>query len=208
MNGGPSPVRELRPGGTAPPAPLQPVGSYWEPPRQPAAPVAGLVYAGFWIRLGAYLIDVIPLLILSVVLMLPTISSIGDAVRGVPPPGPGVTVDSPEFAAYQALLMQRINEALAPMYSVSALAQLFSAAYFIGFWTWRGQTPGMMLLGLRIARDADGAPPGLARSILRYVGYVISGIVLFIGFIWVAFDRKKQGWHDKIAGTVVVRRAG
>jgi uncharacterized RDD family membrane protein YckC len=167
----------------------------------------GLVYAGFWIRVGAYLIDLIPLVVLSGIFFLPMLSSIGDVVRDVPRPGPGVTVDSPEFQAYQAQLMQRLNEALAPMYSLSGLTQLFSAVYFIGFWTWRGQTPGMMLLGLRIARDADGTPPGLARSILRYVGYVVSTIVLFIGFIWVAFDRKKQGWHDKIAGTVVVGRA-
>jgi uncharacterized RDD family membrane protein YckC len=189
------------------PSPYPPQ-SYWEAPPQGAAPVAGLVYAGFWIRVGAYLIDIIPQLILWGILFIPMFASIGDVIRDVPPPAPGVSIDSPEFQAYQALIQQRISEALAPMYSLSGLSQLLSAVYFIGFWTWRGQTPGMMLLGLRIARDADGTPPGLARSILRYVGYVISTIVLFIGFIWVAFDRKKQGWHDKIAGTVVVRRAG
>ncbi|TAL09221.1 MAG: RDD family protein, partial [Chloroflexota bacterium] len=47
---------------------------------------------------------------------------------------------------------------------------------------------------------------GLGRSLLRYLGYLISWWILGIGFIWVAFDRKKQGWHDKIGGTVVVRR--
>jgi uncharacterized RDD family membrane protein YckC len=39
----------------------------------------------------------------------------------------------------------------------------------------------------------------------RYVGYIISTIPLCLGFLWVGFDSKKQGWHDKIAGTVVVR---
>jgi uncharacterized RDD family membrane protein YckC len=101
-----------------------------------------------------------------------------------------------------------MTSATSPITSVSGLLQLVSIAYFVGFWAWRGQTPGMMLLGLRIARDADGTPPGLGRSILRYIGWVISAFVLFIGFIWIAFDSKKQGWHDKIAGTVVVRRSG
>ena len=50
--------------------------------------------------------------------------------------------------------------------------------------------------------------PGLGRSILRFVGYWICWITLFIGFFWVGFDSRKQGWHDKIAGTVVVRRSG
>ena len=94
------------------------------------------------------------------------------------------------------------------MYPVFGLFQLVSIVYFVGFWAWRGQTPGMMLLGLRVAREADGTNPGLVRSILRYAGYFLSWIALFIGFIWVAFDSRKQGWHDKIAGTVVVRRAG
>jgi uncharacterized RDD family membrane protein YckC len=48
----------------------------------------------------------------------------------------------------------------------------------------------------------------LGRSFLRYVGYWVVWITLFIGFIWVAFDGRKQGWHDKIAGTLVVRRSG
>jgi uncharacterized RDD family membrane protein YckC len=59
-----------------------------------------------------------------------------------------------------------------------------------------------------VARDTDGTKPGFGRSFLRYVGYWVAWITLFIGFIWVAFDGRKQGWHDKIAGTLVVRRSG
>jgi uncharacterized RDD family membrane protein YckC len=65
----------------------------------------------------------------------------------------------------------------------------------------------MMLLGLRVARESDGSAPGLGRSFLRYIGYFVSGLALGIGFLWVAFDSRKQGWHDKIAGTVVIRRS-
>jgi uncharacterized RDD family membrane protein YckC len=45
----------------------------------------------------------------------------------------------------------------------------------------------------------------VGQSIGRYLGYYVSMIPLFIGLIWVAFDKRKQGWHDKLAGTVVIR---
>jgi hypothetical protein len=48
--------------------------------------------------------------------------------------------------------------------------------------------------------------PGIA--FLRCVGYLISGPVLCLGFLWIAFDGKKQGWHDKIAATLVIRERG
>jgi uncharacterized RDD family membrane protein YckC len=53
---------------------------------------------------------------------------------------------------------------------------------------------------------ATGRNIGIGRAIGRFVGYAISGIALDIGFIWVAFDARKQGWHDKIASTFVVRK--
>jgi uncharacterized RDD family membrane protein YckC len=186
---------------TPPPVP-------WAAPEPQPGPAPGIQYAGFWIRLGAYLIDSIPLLILGFIFILPMFGAMGEALRDIPPPPIGTPVDSPAYLEWQRLLTERMVESTASVSSASGLLQLVSAVYFIGFWTWRAQTPGMMLLGLRIARDADGTPPGLGRSILRYIGYFVSAIVLFIGFIWIAFDSKKQGWHDKIAGTVVVRRSG
>jgi uncharacterized RDD family membrane protein YckC len=130
------------------------------------------------------------------------------ALGDVPFPAPGTQYNSPEYQAWQALVTQRMTVAMAGIYPAFGLIQVASITYFVGFWTWRGQTPGMMLLGLRVARDVDGTPPGFTRSLLRYVGYLLSWVALFIGFIWVAFDSRKQGWHDKIAGTVVVRRSG
>jgi hypothetical protein len=62
---------------------------------------------------------------------------------------------------------------------------------------------GKMTVGIKVV-GADGQPPTGGRALLRYVGYALSGLVLSLGFLWVIFDRKRQGWHDKIAGTYVV----
>jgi uncharacterized RDD family membrane protein YckC len=67
-------------------------------------------------------------------------------------------------------------------------------------------TPGKMLFSLQIVKADTGAALTLKESVIRYFGYYLAAIPLFIGFFWVAFDKRKQGWHDKIAGTVVVRR--
>jgi uncharacterized RDD family membrane protein YckC len=80
---------------------------------------------------------------------------------------------------------------------------IFSIAYFLVSWTKSGQTIGKMALGIKIV-GADGQPPSGGKAVLRYLGYFLNAIVLSIGFLWAAFDRKRQGWHDKIAGTYVI----
>jgi uncharacterized RDD family membrane protein YckC len=90
-------------------------------------------------------------------------------------------------------------------YTGSGISLLVGLLYFVGFWGWRGQTPGMMPFNMTIVRADDGGSVDWVRALLRYVGLIISFLVLLIGVIWVAFDSRKQGWHDKIAGTVVVR---
>ena len=82
---------------------------------------------------------------------------------------------------------------------------VFGLVYFVGLWTWRGQTIGMMPFRLFVVGTQDGAKPDIVRAFLRYVGLVISFLVILLGVIWVAFDARKQGWHDKLANTVVVR---
>ena len=81
-----------------------------------------------------------------------------------------------------------------------------SAVYSILLWALFGGTLGQRMLGLHVVDAATGQNIGLGRSIGRYVGFVISAIALDIGFIWAAFDPRKQGWHDKIASTFVVRK--
>jgi uncharacterized RDD family membrane protein YckC len=67
-----------------------------------------------------------------------------------------------------------------------------------------GQTPGKRWMGVRVVRK-DGEPLDAATVIIRYVGYFINSVAFMIGWIWAAFDADKQGWHDKLAGTIVVR---
>lgn len=75
--------------------------------------------------------------------------------------------------------------------------------YPVGFWVLLGQTPGKLLMGVRIAR-INGQPLTIRRALLRYVGYWLSAIPLGLGFFWVLVDDRRQCWHDKLAGTYVV----
>ncbi len=83
---------------------------------------------------------------------------------------------------------------------------ILEPVYHIAFWTWRGQTPGKMLLGIRIVR-VDGKRIGLGRAIIRYIVYPLSAILLLIGYLMIIWDSKKQSLHDKAAGTCVVKAA-
>lgn len=79
--------------------------------------------------------------------------------------------------------------------------------YFVGFWLWKGQTPGLMVIRARVVRE-DGKPLDLRSSIMRFIGYLVCLFTFGIGFIAVIFDLRKQGWHDRIAGTRVVSTRG
>ncbi len=81
---------------------------------------------------------------------------------------------------------------------------IISMSYLPFFWTLRGQTPGMMLMGTKVIRT-NGTNISFGYAILRYIGRIVSGAVLGLGFVWIAFDARKQGWHDKIADTYVVK---
>jgi uncharacterized RDD family membrane protein YckC len=80
---------------------------------------------------------------------------------------------------------------------------ILAAVYFVPAWGLAGTTIGMRIVGLRIIRE-NGRQPDLAAAAIRFVVMVFSFVLLAIGVLWVAFDAKKQGWHDKAAGTVVV----
>jgi uncharacterized RDD family membrane protein YckC len=91
---------------------------------------------------------------------------------------------------------------------IGACYIILMIVYFTYFHGIKGRTPGKMLMGLQVV-STDGAPIGFGTSFLRSVSYLVSSLLFTIplGFIWAAFDRKKQGWHDKIAGTVVIIRS-
>ena len=86
------------------------------------------------------------------------------------------------------------------------LGTILGLAYYVYFWSSAGggQTLGMKALAIKVVKT-DGTPLTVTTAIIRYVGLIVAFICLFIGVIWVAFDANKQGWHDKIAGTYVVK---
>ena len=184
--GGYSPPPPPPPGGYQPPAPMQPAG-YPAPQGYGYAPQ--VTYAGFWIRFVAYVIDaiiiIVPVIILAVIIGIAT----GVAI--------GVTGNTTSN-----------NTGTAAMGGMQILLQLITfvitIGYFVYFWG-QGSTIGMRLFHLRVADATTGAPIGYGRAALRYVGFVISSIPCDIGLIWAAFDSRKQGWHDKIANTVVLQ---
>jgi len=142
-------------------------------------------YSGFWRRVMAFLIDMVILYFISLVLFF-----IGFMVlhTGSVSRFPGVSLT--EMGSFVILYC-----------IVTLLVYMLYFTYFHGI---AGQTPGKMILGLLVVQTTgEKMTPGIA--FLRWVGYIISSLFLYLGFIWIAFDGKKQGWHDKIAGTVVIQ---
>lgn len=72
------------------------------------------------------------------------------------------------------------------------------------FWVLKQATPGKLVVHARIVDADTGLDPSLLQWVVRYLGYFVSTVFLGLGFLWVAIDARKQGWHDKLAGTVVV----
>lgn len=76
--------------------------------------------------------------------------------------------------------------------------------YHVVLWTWRSSTIGGIIMGIKLVR-VDGRPVDFMAALIRSLAAVFSAVVLGTGFLWVVFDRNKQSWHDKIAGTVMVK---
>ncbi|MBA7609424.1 hypothetical protein ES703_16615 [subsurface metagenome] len=141
-------------------------------------------YAGFWIRLVAYIIDWIVIWIIS-------------AILG----GIFWMFTFPIWA-----LGAPWDEVTRPFWLMNFPTWPLAAAYFICFWARRGETPGMMALKIRVVH-ADGTllKWDWGAALLRFLGYIICWITLGLLFLWVAFDSRKQGIHDKFADTYVVK---
>ncbi len=138
-----------------------------------------LEYAGFWIRFGAGIIDLFILLAVPYSICLTVYK-------------------------FSALTIDTVQIHLPIIAICFVLWFILIVAYFTGFWVWRGQTPGKMATGIKVIRT-DSSPVAVQFALLRYLGYLISTITVFAGFIWIAFDSRKQGLHDKIADTYVVK---
>jgi uncharacterized RDD family membrane protein YckC len=85
------------------------------------------------------------------------------------------------------------------------LIALIAGIAIVTFWRYFGATPGKLAVGLKVVDAETGQPPSTGRLVVRVLSYLVSALPLYLGFLWIAFDRRKQGWHDKIAGTVVIQ---
>lgn len=133
---------------------------------------------------------------------------------------------APEAAVEYMGFWIRVAAAIIDYLVISVISSLFSLILQVGafpfqvgaflffpvFWLYhwlftglRGQTLGKMALGIKVV-NAAGSVPGLGRAALREIpGKILSTIAVCLGFLWVIWDGQKQGWHDKIASTHVVR---
>jgi uncharacterized RDD family membrane protein YckC len=183
------------------------------PPEVVPGPAPGYAYVGFWRRFCAFIIDgfiiAIPTWLISIPMLLGPLSSgsfrlIYDTNGFVTDPNTGRFVPDPKaFAALTASLQGMFQWLILATVAIFVLQMLYHAV----LWSRAGGTLGQLLLGIQVRREVDGERISFGRGCLRYFGYIVSIWVLYIGFIWVAFDARKQGWHDKIAGTVVIRRS-
>jgi uncharacterized RDD family membrane protein YckC len=141
-------------------------------------PPSHLAPAGFWIRTVAYLVDAFLLSLIGGAFPYLVITNTS-----------GVQVGNGQHLSTSA-----------------GGSILISLIYFVIFWSHfgGGRTLGMRLLRLRVIRE-DGSELGVVDAAIRWLGLWLSFVICFIGVIWVAFDSRHQGWHDKIARTLVVR---
>jgi uncharacterized RDD family membrane protein YckC len=136
-----------------------------------------LVYAGFWQRFGAYFLDGILLYMLTFVLLL--------VVYGT------IYLDDPSAYWGPASLV---------------ISYLVPPFLIVMFWVKKSATPGKMAISATIVDARTGGKPSTKQFVIRYFAYGLSFLGLGLGYLWIVFDARKQGWHDKLADTVVVRR--
>jgi uncharacterized RDD family membrane protein YckC len=85
-------------------------------------------------------------------------------------------------------------------------AVVITTVYWVGFWVTRGQTPGMMVFKLKLVSATTGRSVSAGQGVLRLLALAGSILLLGLGAVWIAVDARKQGWHDKIAHTLVVEQ--
>ena len=150
-----------------------------------------MIKIGFWKRAVAIIIDLVFLDIATKISLLPLER----------------TIDFEDF--HPADLLVRIDTLQVKVFLLYVVLYLcaglfFSLVYFTYFHGVTGQTIGKRLLKIK-AIQTSGEPVNFKIALIRWGGYFISGGVMYYGFLWVLFDKNKQGWHDKIAGTYVVK---
>jgi uncharacterized RDD family membrane protein YckC len=136
----------------------------------------GFRYAGFWIRLWATVIDILLLLAVTFPLLL--------------------WIYGTEYFQSQSVIRGPMDV---------LISWVFPAVAAVVFWRYKSATPGKMVVSARIVDARTGGQPSFGQCIVRYFAYIVSMLPVGLGFLWIAFDRRKQAWHDKLAGTIVIR---
>lgn len=81
----------------------------------------------------------------------------------------------------------------------------FFAIIILIFWNKKQASLGMMILGIKIVDAKTFNKPSYSQLVIRMFSYLVAFIPLFLGIAWISFDPRKQGWHDKIASTIVIK---
>jgi uncharacterized RDD family membrane protein YckC len=161
----------------------------WQVPPEEPGPAPGIEFAPHGARLVAYILDgILSGCIIGALLILGMVTLFA-----------GTTVQDNTITS--------VNTGAAVGFVLFGIAAfIVGSLYFPFFWARGGQTPGMMPFGLRVVRDRDGGRIGWGTALLRLVGMWIAFGIMYIGIIWILVDRRRRGWQDLIAGTVVVRQ--
>jgi len=162
----------------------------WQSPEPLEGPAPGVEFAPHGGRLVAYIIDGI---IIGIVVSLICLVGAGVLYSGSTMEGNRLVSVTTPAAVISAIIF--------------VIAGLVGLLYFPFFWQRNGQTPGMRPFDLFVVRDTDGGGIGWGTALVRLIGLWIAAAVFYIGFIWVFIDKRRRGWQDLIAGTIVVKRA-
>jgi len=134
-------------------------------------------YVGFWRRLLAAAIDFLILFVVTTPILL---------------------------AIYRQRYFAMLEGGASAGFWDFVIEYVVPAVAVVAFWRVYGATPGKMAVGAKIVDAKSGERPSTARLLVRYFAYLVSALPLFLGFIWIGISRRKQGFHDKIAGTTVI----
>ncbi len=136
-----------------------------------------LEFAGFWVRVIASIIDTIMIMIITLPLL---------------------------YLVYGAAIWE--SGSMVNGFWDVIISYILPAVIVVLFWCYKSATPGKMILGLKVISLGDSEKLSVGQSVGRYIGYFPAMFIFMLGIIWVAFDKNKQGWHDKLANTAVVKK--
>lgn len=173
-------------------------GANWLPAPPPPAggspqAAAGARYAGFWIRLFAYVIDAVLLNAIAIPLNLLLSGNSG-----------AVCVTSNYVVISANNYVHGVSFSCSPTGAGFLIYFLIGLVYFTFLWS-TGATVGQRVVKIRVVDARTGNRLNVVKCLIRYVGFYLSLIPLAIGLIWAGIDSRKQGWHDKMVDSVVVR---